>query len=66
MKLFSYFALFAGSKALECFTCTGKNFDKCVENGEVVTCLENQEVCQVHQRKRDGEVYRVRLKNVFF
>ena len=62
MKLFTYFAVFAGTSALECFTCAGKDFDKCVQNGSTETCQENQEVCQVHQRKRDGAVYRVNIR----
>ena len=66
MKLFGYFTIFQAGLALECWTCTGKSYDKCLENGATQTCLENQEVCQVHQRKRDGHVYRVRIFLFFF
>ena len=57
MKLFAL--LFASSKATECFTCAGKDLADCEAKGELVTCQENQTACQVHERKRDGEIYRV-------
>ena len=59
MKLFTYLAAFATTNALECFSCAGRSYQKCIDNGDYQTCLDNEEVCQVHQRKRDGEVYRV-------
>ena len=57
MKLFAL--LFASSQATECFTCVGKDLADCEAKGELVTCQENQTACQVHERKRDGEIYRV-------
>ena len=57
MKLFAL--LFASSQATECFTCAGKDLADCEAKGELVTCQENQTACQVHERKRDGEIYRV-------
>lgn len=46
---------------LECFTCSAKSVQECRDTGEAKLCNENQEVCQVHQRKRHGVVYRVRM-----
>ena len=57
MKLFGL--LFASSQALDCFTCVGKNWEDCEQNGSVQQCLDNEESCQVTERKRDGDVYRV-------
>ena len=59
MKLFTYLAAFATTNALECFSCAGQSYEKCIDNGEYKTCLENENVCHVLQRKRDGDVYRV-------
>jgi len=61
MKIFAYLSVFSAANALDCFTCTGKSAAKCQAKGSVQTCMKNEEVCQIHSRKRDGVVYRVRM-----
>merc|ERR1712193_594246 len=63
MKVFAATAfLAASSDALQCLKCNADSWEKCAETGVVQTCLSNEEVCQVHERKRAGEVYRVRME----
>ena len=63
MKVFAATAfLAASSDALQCLKCNADSWEKCAETGVVQTCLANEEVCQVHERKRAGEVYRVRME----
>jgi len=64
MKIFAYLSVFSAANAyntLECFTCQGKSAADCQSKGSVKKCLDNEEVCQIHQRKRNGAVYRVRM-----
>jgi len=65
MKIFAYLSVFSAANAyndLHCFTCRGSSAAECLANGKVQKCLQNEEVCQIHQRKRDGVVYRVRME----
>ena len=60
MKLFGI--LLASTQAadeISCFTCVGKSWADCRNNGSAQKCLPNETACQVHERKRDGAVYRV-------
>merc|ERR1712176_1230035 len=40
---------------LVCWTCHAKDPEECMANGESVTCLENQEACQLEVRTREQE-----------
>jgi len=61
MKIFTYLSVFSAANALDCFTCSGKSAAKCQAKGSVQKCMQNEEVCQIHSRKRNGVVYRVRM-----
>ena len=60
MKVFAFLA--ASASALECLKCNAKSWADCAANGVVQTCQNNEHVCQVHERKRAGKVYRVRME----
>jgi len=62
MKIFAYLSAFSAANALQCFTCRANSAAECLATGKVQQCLANEEVCQVHQRKRNGVVYRVRME----
>merc|ERR1712130_823883 len=59
MKIFALLAVFSGANALDCLTRNSESWADCLANGVATTCNSNQEVCQVHERKRAGAVYRV-------
>ena len=48
-------------KVSSCFSCHGNSYNQCNNRGKIKKCQNNQEVCQVHVRKRNGKVEQVIL-----
>ena len=64
MRLALYFTVAAQTvqgiyPTISCFSCHAHTVSECIANGSVKQCRENQEVCQVHTRKRGGELKQV-------
>ena len=63
MKIFAF--LFASVLARDCWTCRENDYNSCDTLGSIVTCQDNEEVCDVTLRKRNGLVERVRSFCIF-
>merc|ERR1711937_253366 len=45
----------------QCDVCVGKSVEECEANKTLKTCLANEEVCQLTERKRGGKTVRVKV-----
>ena len=64
MKLFKISVLLNVAVSLNCYECRGKTYLDCEQSKELVTCEENEEVCQLSIRKRDGVIEKVRINQI--
>lgn len=61
MKLFKISVLLNVAVSLNCYECRGKTYLDCEQSKELVTCEENEEVCQLSIRKRDGVIEKIKM-----